>query len=155
MSVTLKYGSSTRTFDEVGLRGFDDPDEVRFLMFQNRVLPDGSIYQRIPAYKRVITLDLGIPLLKADRVWLHNFMLSGSKSIVYLGIELSVDLEDVSGYQDEWIDGCEIARYYVLRLEEKLPSVTIPVEFGTQTALYTSDGEPVYDSDGRQVFVWV
>jgi hypothetical protein len=155
MSVTLKYGSLTKDFSEVGIRGFDDCDEIKFLMFQNRILPDGSIYQRIPAYKRVITLDLGIPLLKADRVWLHNFMLSGSKTLTYLGIELSVDLEDISGYADEFWDGCETMRYYVLRLEEKLPSVTIPVEFGTQTALYTSDGEPVYDSDGRQVFVWV
>jgi hypothetical protein len=154
MSVTLKYGSSTRTFDEVGLRGFDDPDEVRFLMFQNRVLPDGSIYQRIPAFKRIITLDLGVVADKRLRVWLNNFILSGTKVISYLGIEMSVDLEDPRTFANEFWDGCETLRYYVLRLEEKLPSVGIPVEFGTYVVKTDPDGNVATDPEGRPQYVW-
>jgi hypothetical protein len=154
MSVTLKYGSLTKDFSEIGIRGFDDVDEVKFLMFQNQVLPDGSIYQRIPAYKRVVTLDLGVVLSKRDRVWLHNFMISGTKVISYLGIEMPVDLEDISGHADEFWDGCETMRYYVLRLEQKLPSVTVPVEFGTYVVKTDPDGNVVTDPEGRPQYVW-
>jgi hypothetical protein len=156
MSVTLKYGSLTKDFEEIGLKGFDDPDEVKFLMFQNKVLPDGSIYQSIPAFKRVMTLDLGVIQSKPDRAWIHNFLMSDTKVISYLGIEIGVDLEEPEGFANEFWDGCETLRYYVIRLCQKLPSVSIPVEFGTQAQLYTADDppQPVYDSDGRPVYVW-
>jgi len=156
MSVTLKYGTLSRDFEEVGIKGFDDPDEVKFLMFQNKVLPDGSIFQRIPAYKRIVTLDLGVLQEKRDRVWIHSFLASGTKVISYLGIELPVDLEDAETYANEFWDNCETLRYYVLRLCQKIPSSSIPVEFGTQAQLYTADDppQPVYDSDGKPVYVW-
>jgi hypothetical protein len=156
MGVTLKYGSSSKDFEEIALKGFDDPDEIKFLLFRNKIMPDGSVYQSIPAFKRVMTLDLGVIQSKPDRVWIHNFLMSDTKVISYLGIELPVDLEDPETFANEFWDGCETLRYYVIRLCQKLPSVSIPVEFGTQAQLYTNDDppQPVYDSDGRPVYVW-
>jgi hypothetical protein len=151
--VTLKYGATEKEFTALSVRGLDDVDEVRFFVAENCELPDGSLFQRIPAFRRVITIDLGVLLVKSDRVWLSDFMDSSDKHIIYGTEDVPVVLEDPEGYENEWPDGLEAARYYVLKLEEMNARATVPDMWYTYTYKTDPEGRIVTDPEGRPQLV--
>lgn len=137
MGVTLKYGSESQSFDEVSIRGLDDVDSVKFFVVADEVLIDGSLHQEVLAFRRVITLDLGVILNKTDRVWLRGCFLSDDKHVVTTGEDVPVILSDAGTFDNEWIDNCELARYYVITCEEKNARDYVPSSWGVANAWLT------------------
>jgi hypothetical protein len=155
MGVTLTYSGGSQEFSELFVKGFDNPDEIEFFVGQNSELADGTLYQTIAGFRRVITLGLLPVNLKADRRFLAQFLFDSAKVLTFNGDSVSVVLKDPTGYSTEWLDGLEVGRYFEMQFREKTLQGVIPVEwtYDGYEDFYDADGLPVYDSDGQQVRV--
>jgi hypothetical protein len=155
MGVTLTYSGGSQEFPELFVKGFDDPDEVEFFVGQNVELIDGTLYQTILGFRRIVTLGLLPVDLKVDRRFLAQFLFDSAKVLTFNGDSISVVLKDPSGYSTEWLDGLDVGRYFEMQFREKVLQGVIPVEwtYDGYEDFYDSDGLPVYDSDGLPVQV--
>jgi hypothetical protein len=137
--LTLKYLDSSsilhsQTFNVLSVKGFDDPDKVQLVPPYQPVMVDGSIQDYIKGFRRIITADLGVVASSVDRRTIQSFLRAQTKSIVYQGSqvlaeEVFVNLQDVSGYQNEWKWDFEGARYFVLQILENQIRTVWPVSF--------------------------
>jgi len=126
-SITLKYGSGVgayaKTFSVANanllyVRGLDDVDELRFWpAIQNQLL-DGSMVENVSKFGRTITVNFGVIPVKADRVWLAMWMIGTSKVLSVAAEEIPVVLGSLDGFQNEWVDGFELATAFTVGCKE-------------------------------------
>lgn len=150
-TITLKYVDTSnvahsQTFNALSVRGFDDPDKVQLVPPYQPEKLDGSLQSYIKGFRRVITVDLGIVASSVDRRTIQSFLWANTKSLVYRGSqiyseEVFVNLQDVSGFRNEWMWDFEGARYFVLEIVESRirtiwPQVIQPTDNMTGYIIY-------------------
>jgi hypothetical protein len=121
-SVTLKYngGTTTKAYSVLGVRGLDDVDDLEFWPKIQHERLDGSMSENVKAFRRIITIDFGVILVKADRVWLVSFLIAPDKIVTCASPaeDVPVVLGNVDGMANEWIEGLEFARAFTLSFKE-------------------------------------
>jgi hypothetical protein len=159
MGVTLTYSGGSQVFNELFVKGFDNPDEVEFFIGDNEELADGTLYQRVVGFRRVITVGLLPQDLKTDRWFLAQFLFGSAKQITYYDETIDVTLKNPEGYSTEWLDDAEDQRYFQMEFREKAVmgiggTIWPPTwTWDGYEELIDADGLPVYDSDGKPVYV--
>jgi hypothetical protein len=106
------------------------PDEVSMYPGIRTTLLDGSDYEDISAYKRIITLDMAPVTVPADRLFLLNWAKASEKYIVYGADDVRVVLEDPSSFANEWMGGVEAFPKWTLRCVERSARTTDPTSWG-------------------------
>jgi hypothetical protein len=128
-TITLKYGSTTKVYNALSVRGFE-VDEVRLWPPVQQKLADGSLRHKVSSLARTFTVSLAPVSAKADRAWLVTFALSNDWSLIYGGEEVEVVWGDpVNAIRSDWLDGTENSRAYTLTFLEKtaFPIETLPL----------------------------
>ena len=124
--ITLSYGSgpTSKTFDVLSVKGFDDADDVEFVnAFVNRS-DDGTYFEHVEGtFHRRIVVDFGAVDLKADRVFFVQFFLATNTKTLTYGSEssLAVVVPNLARVMNEWFEGSSLAKRYVVEFIEKSP----------------------------------
>jgi len=124
-NIVLVTESKTFT-NALAIRGFDDVDEVRFYPTISQKLINGSIRTVVKTFGRRITIDFGVVAAKSDRIFLLRWMLADtSRSVTYASETVGVELVNVDGYANDWLDGIHFSKAFVMVCDEqntRLPS---------------------------------
>lgn len=128
-TITLTYGAvgseQHEHFDVLSLRGVDGDEIERHLGFQN-VAADGTIYENIDSFRRIITVDFGVVTEDSKRVFLSAFAKSfGTKVLTYGSEDIPVVVEEPSRFSNVWNDNIQYAKHYTMRLKEKSSQTSI------------------------------
>ena len=121
-TVTLKYssGSLSAVLPFILLRGLDDGDEIQGHNAFMSTSDDGTLYPNVDAFRRVITLDLGVVPVQANRDFVFAWATSKDATIASGAIaDLGVVLEDVTKFMNTWLNNVKIGKSYPIRLLEK------------------------------------
>jgi hypothetical protein len=116
-------GGDTGVYSTLGVRGFDDIDELSFWPALSKTLLDGSQSQTNLKAARIITVDFGVIQTKADRVWLMKFFMAPVKELICASPSETVEvvMESADGVSNEWLEGLSMARAFTIRFKEKVP----------------------------------
>lgn len=116
-SVSLKYTVGvtdyTRSYNLLALKGFNFPDAVQFFPGINRTMLDGSLQRRNIGMRRAITCDFGVLQDSDDAAFLMNFLNAESASITYSSVEIAVVPFIPDGFENQWLDDCELGRRFI------------------------------------------
>jgi len=156
MSVTLTYGTNSRTLDTYFVRGFDDADELEFWVGMNEELSDGTLVQNVIGVRRIITVSFDVASVKADYVWMSQFFASGDMSITYanpVAETVSVVLYDPTQFANSWLDGLEYARYFEVKFRANEIIGEVPVLWHDWVMKTDPDGNIEKDPDGNTIWV--
>ena len=129
-AITLRYGGSSQAFTVQGLTGFDDVDEIGFVVGMDGKGLDGTHPQSILAFQRIVTIDFGVILDKTLRTWLAAFALSNDQHVIYATEDMPVVLETPNAIADIFVDGFQNARQYIWKFIEAIPRRGLPISWG-------------------------
>ena len=152
MDITLRYYGGEKTFSALAIRGYDDVDDVVFWPAIDREDLQGSINQKNIAFQRIITVYLDVVQIKADRVFLKDYLTSNDMGIITIYVpfytvdnepvydsdgrpivfaleELKVEHENPREMMNVWLDNVDIARSYTLRFIERQPLTSVPASW--------------------------
>jgi hypothetical protein len=110
------------------VKGFDEPDEVEFFPGDAQFdYLDGSVEDTLIAFRRVITVDLGVVQVSATRKALLAWMLDNDRMLNY-GVEayITVALGDPSGYRNSWLNNMIYGRSFSFTLRETSTRTSFP-----------------------------
>lgn len=134
-SITLKYGSTSRTFSRaVSVKGFLPTDGQVAHPDLSVEMADGTLARRVAGFRRVFRIDLG-NCTTADLSFLGLFLNSTAQyigSFTYTGIGGTITETDVGvvdrhdTYESEWVDGVRDGNHIYIELEESAPRVDWP-----------------------------
>ncbi len=150
MVISLRYLANTQDFETCFVKGVLAPDEIKFWIPVDRELPDGTLFQAIVGFWRIVTIGF-YPLSKAEMSYLLAFYYSNNKSIVYDGNTLDVVNDSVDEYNNQWIDGCELGRYFEIRLRTKTLETSVPIYWAPSVGLVDEEGNPLVGLDVDEI----
>jgi len=150
VAATFKYydsggGSHTQDFEVLYVKGFNDPDKVRFFPPLIFTFIDGTKKTAFIGFQRIITIAL--TSLNSNEDFIRAFLQASSKSITYQGSSISAEEVNVifesNEYENEWIDGFQKAKRYVIEICEQ----TIRTIFPTPVNLAIPETDMYYKAD--------
>ena len=139
MSITLKYGSTSRSFSELSAKGFLPGDGHKNIISRRFERLNGTITKKQLGFHRIFTLDLGVLTDGDDLDFIGLFLNSEAQyigSYSYTGIGGTVDEADVRvvdmhpSWEASWENGAEVGRHIILTLEESTMRIGYPSEQG-------------------------
>jgi hypothetical protein len=109
-------------------RGMSDPDMFDFFPAIQNTFLDGSMNDQIKGFRRKILFDCGVVADRNDRLGILYFMIYSNRVVDYLTeFQVPLALQDISGFQNNWLFDCSLARQYIFALQEPLIRTTFPV----------------------------
>lgn len=121
-SITLTYGSTSRTMNALSVKGFRQLDGLTQNLYQRIPFLDGSVRKRLSGFRRFFEVNLGVVTDADDLMFLGNFLKSETQYLTYtygLTSESSVRVIDANPeHSSEWLQGTEVQRMVILSLQE-------------------------------------
>ena len=114
-TLTFAYGTETRQFNPLLIRGFDHPDECIIVGIQHELL-NGSFSEQIRGFLRVLTIDLGVLNDRDDRNFLLDWAETETRQIRWGDDVVFATLEDPERLASEWFENLSFARNYTIRV---------------------------------------
>lgn len=132
-TTTLKYYDSlnvlhTQAFDVLSVRGFDDPDRVRFVppILYDKI--DGSKETAFRGFQRIITIEL--KALNSLEDFIRAFMQAEDRAVSYRGQYVSALSSYVvfesAEYENEWLNDFQYTKKYVIEVVDATVRTTFP-----------------------------
>lgn len=106
-------------YSVLGIKGVTEPESIVYWPPITDMLLDGSSYEKIIGYKRLVTVQFGVVSTKSDRVFISTFCRNATKRIFYSNDEVEVVLQSAAGIEADWLDGVDFAKAFTLRFIEK------------------------------------
>jgi hypothetical protein len=124
---------SRRTYYAQHVMGIDEPDRVQIVNPVMQQSDDGTSYRYADAFKRLITINLGVVEDKIARVFLWNFFTgTNNKKLDYsTETDLMVEFQDVNEFLMNWRDQSVLMKEVVLNLVERTARTSNPTIFGS------------------------
>jgi len=120
----------TQVFNALSIKGFDDPDKIELVPPIIYVFADGNKKTEFRAFRRIITVDLGVIESQANRQTVQEFLRAGTKSILYQGVQSGIVEVPVSSrdseFENEWEWDCILGRSFILELVETQVRIVWP-----------------------------
>ena len=118
-----------KTYTVYSVHGVDDLDDLAYWPPHSKELLDGSLKEVISGFRRVITIDFGPIMTKADRLFLHNWAKASDKRLITENDDIQVVLADPAGLSNTWLQDVSLFRAFTLRLFEKSIRTTNPTSW--------------------------
>lgn len=111
----------SQSFDILSVKGLDAPDNIQLVPDLIYLLMDGSSKTEFRGFRRIVTFELDA--LNSLEDYLRAFLQASNKAIVYKGgwVQLlrTELVQDNSNFENEWIEGFEHQKKYILELVDK------------------------------------
>ena len=119
---------ASKTFEELHLKGFDDPDNADAINYVMNQSDDGGLYPYDEGFRRRITVHLNVELVKANRVFLFFFWRDKTTQTLSYGSEsnLAVVFENGNNFSSTWLEEIETQKEFTFVFLEKSPRTTVP-----------------------------
>jgi len=111
------------------VKGFDEPDEVEFFPPDAQFdYLDGGVEDKLVAFRRRITAELGVIQTSATRKAVLAWMLDNDRMLNYLTeAYITVALGDPSSFKNEWLNNMQYGRSFTISCRETSVRTSFPV----------------------------
>jgi hypothetical protein len=132
-TATLNYtplggAATTLTLTVRRAIGFDTPDSFELFPGLQHKAIDGGVSGQTSAFRRLITLDVGVQVDPATQKGILYFLMDDLRTVDYGGESgIRVELVNPKNFKVEFLNGSKYGKKYALELQESIVRQSFPV----------------------------
>ena len=125
ITLTKASGGSSKSFSVLSVKWHTEDEDVEFHNSFQNTSDDGTLYENIDAYRKIITINFGAKsmLSLTDRQFIVDWMKDITRTVTIGIVDIPVALDDIKGFAFSWVNNLSIAKSLVVKLKQKTATV--------------------------------